>query len=105
MALQPARNCADDFAPALRKRKEIFNNAGCKRTTLLRSRATALDKRYSLIDTARQMDFPPGERAATEIRVSSTFVVDMNGEEPKILVYLAHQDILRILEDRELLKN
>jgi hypothetical protein len=51
------------------------------------------------------MDFAPGGGAATEIRVSSTFLVDMKGEEPKILVYLAHQDVLRILEDRELLKN
>jgi hypothetical protein len=96
---------ARDFRLALRKRKEIFTTAGCKRTTLLWSRATALDKRYSLIDTAWQMDFAPGGGAATEIRVSSTFLVDMKGEEPKILVYLAHQDVLRILEDRELLKN
>jgi hypothetical protein len=96
---------ACDFGPALRKRKEIFTTAGCNRTMLLWSRATALDTRYSLIDTAWQMDFAPGGGAATEIRVSSTFLVDMKGEEPKILVYLAHQDVLRILEDRELLKN
>ncbi len=40
-----------------------------------------------------------------EVLVDSTFLLDMARPDPKILLYLANQDIMQILKDRGILTN
>jgi len=95
---------AQDFALALPKRKQLFDKLGCQSTALVSLHETALDDRYALAKTEWRMTFhqPSGNQ---EVLVDSTYLVDMGRPDPKILLYLAHQDIMQILKDRGILAN
>jgi hypothetical protein len=95
---------AQDFALALPKRKQLFDKLGCQSTALVSVHETAPDDRYALAKTKWKMNFhqPSGNQ---EVLVESTYLVDMGRPDPKILLYLAHQDIMQILKDREILPN
>ncbi len=86
----------EDFATALPKRKLLFDQLGCKPAVLVKLNETQLDGRYVLAKTTWRMDFPPAEsRDAEQLLVDSTFLVDTGGEKFKIVVYMAHQDIMQ----------
>jgi len=91
---------ASDFAPALLKRKQLFESLGCKSAALLSLQPTALDDRYTLARTQWRMNFEPPQGSPQEVLADSTFLVDTSGDAFKILVYLAHQDIAAILKER-----
>jgi hypothetical protein len=95
---------AEDFALALPKRKQLFDKLGCQSTVLISLHETALDGRYTLAKTKWRMTFhqPTGNQ---EVVVDSTFLLDMGRRDPKILLYLASQDIMEILKDRGILAN
>jgi hypothetical protein len=93
---------AEDFALALPKRKQLFDKLGCQSTALVSLQETALDDRYALAKTKWRMTFhqPSGNQ---EVLVDSTFLLNMGRPDPKILLYLATQDIMQILKDRGIL--
>ena len=95
---------AQDFALALPKRKQLFDKLGCQSTALVSLHETALGDRYALAKTEWRMTFhqPSGNQ---EVLVDSTYLVDKGRPDPKILLYLAHQDIMQILKDRGILAN
>ncbi len=86
------------FGPALTKRKELFNKLGCRSTELVSLDQTALDNRYALARTRWRMTFSRPDLPEQQFEVASTFLLDTQTQ--KILVYLAHQDILTVLRER-----
>jgi hypothetical protein len=95
---------AEDFALALPKRKQLFDKLGCQSTALVSLQETALEARYALAKTKWKMTFLQSA-GNQEILVDSTFLLDMARPDPKILLYLANQDIMQILRDRGILTN
>lgn len=91
---------ASDFALALPKRKEMFARFGCESMQLAGVDAHSLGARYSLAHTRWKVNCAD-ERPA--IFVDSTYVVDR--AEERIVLYLAHQDILAILRERGTVKD
>jgi hypothetical protein len=94
---------AGDFALALPKRKELFDRLGCRSSELLSVSEQRLDARYVLANTRWKMTFARAESNTEEVVVESSFMLDTGGNSPRILVYLAHQDIMQVLKDRGLL--
>jgi hypothetical protein len=95
----------DDFAAALPRRKLLFDRLGCKPAVLVSLQETQLDARYVLAKTKWRLDFTPTNSGDVEqVLVDSTFLVDTGGEEFKIVMYMAHQDIMQVLRDRGILK-
>jgi hypothetical protein len=95
----------DDFAAALPKRKLLFDGLGCKPATLVSLEETHLDARYVLAKTTWRFDFAganSGEDA--QVLADSTFLVDTGEKEFKIVMYMAHQDIMQVLRDRGILR-
>jgi hypothetical protein len=88
------------FAQKLPGRKQYLVAAGLRSSRLIARRDTAVSERYVLVDTEWQMDFVPADKPAASITVGSSFLIDMGGTEPKILAYLTHQDIFRLLQER-----
>lgn len=86
------------FALALQKRKQWCHQAGCKSTSLVSKEETPLDARYTLVATRWRIELDRGGGSAKGIEVGSTFLVDTAGAEPKILMYIAHQDLIQLLE-------
>jgi hypothetical protein len=65
---------------------------------------TQLDARYFLAKTTWRLDFAPTNSSEVEhILVDSTFLVDTGRPEFKIVMYMAHQDIMQVLRDRGIL--
>ena len=91
------------FARNLPGRKRLFDSAGLKNAKVVDRRDTMIGDRYVLVDTQWQMDFNPKGELAVSITVSSSFLIDMGGTAPKILVYLPHRDIFQLLRNQGLL--
>jgi len=90
------------FAQKLPLRKQHFDNAGLRFTRLIARRDTPIGERYVLVDTQWQMDFAPPGKPAVTLTPQSSFLIDMGAPQPKILAYLSHQDIFKLMEDSDL---
>lgn len=86
------------FAPAIAKRKELFDRLGCRSTELVSLEETTLDARYTLARTRWQMTFIRPQLPDEQLTADSTFLVDTQSQ--RILLYLAHQDIFALLRQR-----
>ena len=64
--------------------------------------ARRLSDRYALAHTRWKVNFVNSDSAA--VVVESTFVVDTAEEPFRIVLYLAHQDILAMVKERALAK-
>jgi hypothetical protein len=92
-----------DLLLAIPKRKQMFEAAGWRSTTLVGLREEALDDRYTLARTEWRFHFTPRGGAPTELTMPATYLVDRSDREPRILVYVMHHDIARVLKERGLI--
>ena len=88
---------------AISKRKQLFDDAGHRKTALVGFEEIPLTPRYSLVRTEWQWVFEPASGEQTTVMLPSTFVVDCSGDAPHILVYIPHDDVTAILKRRGLL--
>jgi hypothetical protein len=88
---------AEDFARALPKRIELFRSFGCESTSLVSFSETRLDERFAMAETRWRMTFHRDGQPAREALADSLYIVDMNGDTPRIVFYLAHGDYMTIL--------
>ena len=97
---------ASDFASALAMRKQVFAKAGYKSSKLVSKKETLLSDRFAVLDTCWRFEFAPESASAWDVETRSSFFLEMGdemrGDDPKILVYAAHQDILKLLKEHEL---
>lgn len=91
---------AADFALALPKKKQYFDSLGCRSTELVWLREQRLDARYVLASTQWKMTFARADIQPQDVVAESVFIVDTGGDEPKIVFYLAQQDLVQMLKDR-----
>ena len=94
---------AGDFALALPKKKQLFDKLGCRSTQLVWLREQRLDVRYSLASTHWKMTFDQPEGQPQQVVVESVYIVDTSGDAPKIVFYLANQDLMQVLRERGIL--
>jgi len=97
-----------DFAHALPKKKQLFDRLGCRSTELVSLRENRLDARYVMASTQWKLTFARPESAPQDVVAESVYILDTGGDgadasEPKIVFYLANQDLMQVLKDRGLL--
>src|ERR1700733_4158598 len=91
---------ATAFVLAVPKLKKIFDDLGCQSAELVSLHETELNGQYMMVETQWRMTFASADQAAEEIQADSTFIVYTSGEEPKIVMYLSHGDVLATLANR-----
>ena len=91
---------AADFALALPKRYKLFDSIGCRSTELTGLHETRLDERHVSARTEWRLTFEKPGAEAQQIVVESTFLIDVGVEPFRILLYLAHSDIMEVLKQR-----
>lgn len=91
---------ASDFALALPKRKLLFASFGCDGMNLVRVDAHALGNRYAMAHTRWKILFTEDTPSAPDVLVDSTFVLDKAEGGFRVVLYLAHQDVMAILKER-----
>jgi hypothetical protein len=94
---------AADFALALPKKKQLFDKLGCGSTELISLHEQRLDARYILASTQWKLTFARPENPPQEVIAKSVYILDTGEDEPKIVFYLANQDIMQVLKDRGLI--
>ena len=92
---------ASDLALAIPRRKQLFDAAGCRSTTLRAVDETRLDDRYSLVRTEWEWMFQRADGTTTTIAQPSSFVVDRAAGQ--IVCYMNHADITAAMRERGLL--
>lgn len=97
---RPVRSA--DFPLILARRKQLFRELGHQSSTLLSVSATPLDARYVLAATQWNLRFLRPSATPDDIQVQSTFLIDTGSDPFRILLYLAHQDVLALLRERGL---
>jgi hypothetical protein len=94
-----------DFAAVLPKRKLLFDQLGARPAVLVSLVETQLDARYVLAKTTWRFDFAGANlKEARQVLADSTFLIDTGKQEFKIVMYMAHQDIMQVLRDRGILR-
>ncbi|HJT99847.1 MAG TPA: DUF4440 domain-containing protein [Actinomycetes bacterium] len=83
------------FLQALPRRAELFAAAGIARVTLADLEHQALDDSYVLVRT-RWLGERTGDGAAP-VGLASTFLLRRDGERLRVVLYLNHQDLRRVL--------
>jgi hypothetical protein len=95
----------EDFAAELPRRKMLFDRLGCRPAVLVNLEETHLDARYVLARTTWRFDFARANpEEAEHVLADSTYLVDTGTEGFKIVMYMAHQDIMQVLRDQGILK-
>jgi hypothetical protein len=94
---------AADLVPAIPRRRQMLESAGCQLPLLASVQDTPLDARYSLVRTEWRWRVMRGGELVVDLILPSTFIVDRTGPSPQIVCYLPHQDIMTVLRDRGLL--
>ena len=94
---------ARDLIHAIPKRKQLFDAAGCRSTTLVSVDETRLDDRYSLVRTEWEWAFQRTDGTTTAISQPSTFIVDRGADGGKIVCYMNHGDVVAEMRARGLL--
>jgi hypothetical protein len=91
---------AADFALALPKRYKLFESMGCRKTELVGLHPAWLDERHVSARTEWRLTFERPSAESEQIVVESTFLIDAGAEPFRILLYLAHTDIMEVLKQR-----
>ena len=82
------------FLRALPRRAELFAAAGITRVVLADLRHHALDDAYVLARTDWRAE---RTGASTPVRLSSTFILRRDADRLRVVFYLNHQDLARVL--------
>ncbi|HEU4637035.1 MAG TPA: hypothetical protein VFS41_12700 [Edaphobacter sp.] len=85
------------FAAGISRRRQLMKQMGCGEAQMISIATTLLDQRYALARTQWQFSTrDEGKRICTE----STFLIEDVTGEPKIVLYLSHDDLQGKLSER-----
>ena len=93
---------AADHAKALPARRDFFDHAGCKSSTLVSAQPIPLSSRYTLALTKWRVTVAVAQSQPKEIVVDTAFIVDTGDGACKIILYLPAADIMALLKDEAL---
>ena len=86
------------FAAALPLRRQLFDRSGCQSAKLVSLQSIPLGPRFTLARTTWRIEFAGAETDSNGIDLESSFVIDTGGADWKIVLYLAHQDAIALLQ-------
>lgn len=91
----------EDFALAMPKRKQLMDSLGCKSSELIALEEMRLGSRHVLASARWCFVFAQEGEAEQRYEVDSSYVVDTGTEDTgteamKIVLYIAHQDVLEL---------
>lgn len=83
---------------AIRQRKQLFDTLGCPSASLASVDGMPLSDRYALAKTEWRFSLPPDGEA---VILASSFIIEGIGTaDPRIVLYMNHQDLMAVLRDR-----
>jgi hypothetical protein len=91
------------FLAFLPQRQEFFKSLGHQSTKVLSLEETPIDDQYTMVKAHFLMKFQKASGQITEANVGSTYILFMEGESPKIVMQIEHEDLKEAMQVRGLL--
>lgn len=88
------------FRKAIPKRKKMLEEMGHRSTKLVSFCEERLDESYVMVKARWRFEFDGGEERGVPVETGSVFLVYTAGEEWRIVMYLAHEDVVAVMRER-----
>src|SRR5215813_13714442 len=82
-----------DLQRAIPKRRQLLESVGYQDTALVGFEETALTDRYALVRAQFRWHFQAANGEPVAVTLPSTYIVDLGGDSPRIVVYMNEQDV------------
>ena len=93
----------DDFLAGIAKRKAFFHSIGFQFVKILPLDETRLDDHYVMVKVHSHMRFEKNPGQPIDLKGSSTYILFIQDDSPKIVFYTAHENFMKIMQERGLL--
>jgi len=92
-----------DFLAGISQRQTFFHSLGFQFVKLVVLDETRLDDHYHMAKVQVQMRFEKNPGHPIDLQDEATYVLFIKDEIPKIVFYLTHENLLKVLQERGLL--
>jgi hypothetical protein len=93
----------NDFLAGISKRQAFFQSLGFQFVKIVVLDETCLDDHYRMAKVHVQMRFEKNPGHPIDLTDDATYVLFIKDEVPKIVFYLTHENLLKVLQERGLL--
>lgn len=93
----------DDFLAGIAKRHAFFHSIGFQFVTIEPPEETRLDTSYVMVNVHTQMRFERNPGQPVDLTSSSVYILFINGDAPKIVFTLTHEDLRKMMQEHGLL--
>ena len=93
----------DDFLAGISKRQAFFQSIGFQFVKIVVLDETQLDDHYVMAKVHVHMRFEKDPGQPIDLKDSSTYILFIKDDSPRIVFYTTHENLLKIMQERGLL--
>ena len=93
----------DDFLAGIAKRQAFFQSIGFQFVKIVSLDETRLDDHYVMAKVLWHMRFEKNPGQPVDVTEYSTYILFIKDDSPKIVFFLTHENLLKIMQERGLL--
>jgi len=93
----------EDFLAGISKRQAFFQSIGFQFVKIVLLDQTRLDDHYVLAKVQAHMRFEKNPGQPIDLKDSSTYILFIKDDSPRIVFYTTHENLLKIIQERGLL--
>ena len=93
----------DDFLAGISQRQAFFQSIGFQFVKILSLDETPLDDHYVMVKALVHMRFEKIPGQPVDLKDHSTYILFVGDISPKIVFYLTHENLMKIMQDKGLL--
>ena len=93
----------EDFLAGIAKRQTFFQSIGFQFVKIVSLDESRLDDHYVMVKVQWQMRFEKNPGKPIDTQSSSTYILFIKDDSPKIVFYLAHENFMKIMQELGLL--
>lgn len=93
----------DDFLAGIAKRQAFFHSIGFQFVKIVPFEEIQLDPHYRMVKTHGSMRFEKTPGQPVDVNNDAVYILFMQGDSPKIVFDLTHEDLIQVLQAHGLL--
>jgi len=93
----------DDFIAGIAKRRAFFQSLGLQFTKMVSLDETRLNEHYVMANVHWQMHFEQDPGKQVDAHNSSVYILFVKDDSPRIVFYLTHENIMKVMQKLGLL--
>ena len=93
----------EDFLAGIAKRQAFFHSIGFQFVKIVPLEETRLDDHYVMVKVQSRMRFEKNPGHPVNLQDSSSYILFIQDDSPKIVFYTTHENLMKILQEKGLL--